>query len=139
MKVAGKFPEFGRNLPYSFRNISEHCLKVVRKWPHNCQKNVRKLSEIFQTAVKKLLESLQKNKQRPVFAVKYDPRLPSITNIQTKHWRSMTFQDKYMEEVFPQPPLTAFERQRNLRDILIRAKVPPPPEHYSKRILRGMS
>ena len=90
-------------------------------------------------ALKRVIKKKQKNKQRPVFALKYDPRLPSITNIQTKYWRSMTFQDKYMEEVFPQPPLTAFKRQRNLRDILIRAKVPPPSENYPKRKLRGMS
>lgn len=51
----------------------------------------------------------------------------------------MTFQDQYMGEVFPQPPLTAFKRQKNLRDILVRAKVPEPQRKHEQRTLRGMS
>ena len=91
------------------------------------------------TALKRVIRKKVKNKQRPVFAVKFDPRLPAISNIQTKHWRSMTFQDQYMGEVFPQPPLTAFKRQKNLRDILVRAKVPEPQRQHQQRTLRGMS
>ena len=41
---------------------------------------------------------------RPVFAVKYDPRLPSIESIQARHWRSMIGQNKYLNEVFNWPP-----------------------------------
>ena len=71
---------------------------------------------------KRALKKVTKNniKNRPVFAVKYDPRLPSIQSIQSKHWRSMINQDPYLSEVFPKPPLTAFKKQRNIRDILIK-------------------
>ena len=31
-----------------------------------------------------------------------------------------------MKEVFPQPPITAYRRHKNLRDFLIRAKVSQP-------------
>ena len=48
-------------------------------------------------------------------------------------------QDNYMAEVFPQPPLTAFKRQKNLRDILVKAKVPDIPKQYSQRQKKGMS
>jgi len=65
--------------------------------------------------------------KRPVFSVKYDPRLPSITNTRAKHWRSMVCQDQHLREVFELPPLTAYKRQRNLKDNLIRAKVAEPP------------
>ena len=51
----------------------------------------------------------------------------------------MTFQDQYMREVFPEPPLTAFRRQKNLRDLLIRARVPGPPRPHEQRVKRGMS
>ena len=51
----------------------------------------------------------------------------------------MTFMDPYMREVFPEPPLTAFRRQKNLRDLLIRARVPPPPKSHEQRRNRGMS
>ena len=77
--------------------------------------------------------------KRPVFAVKYDPRLPSIEALQAKHWRSMIGQNKYLNEVFKKPPLTAYRRQRNLRDILIKAKVPPAQKRYPQREGKGMT
>ena len=81
----------------------------------------------------------KEKKDRPIFILKYDPRLPTINSITSKHWRSMIKQDKYLEEVFQEPPLTAYRRQRNLRDVLIKAKVPPAPTLRPKRELLGMS
>ena len=78
-----------------------------------------------------------KNLNRPVFAVTYDPRLPSIQRIQAKHWRSMTAQDPYLAEVFSEPPLTAYRRQKNIRNHIIRAKVTAPQRH-PRRNLNGM-
>ena len=75
----------------------------------------------------------------PVFCLKYDPRLPAIQTIQARHWRSMKYQDKYLEEVFKEPPLTVFKRQRNIRDILIKSKVPPAPNKFPKREATGMT
>ena len=43
-----------------------------------------------------------------------------------------------MQEVFPEPPLVAFKRQKNVKDYVIRAKVPPPTNLRPKRILKGM-
>ena len=87
-------------------------------------------------ALRKVLK--RKDEKRPVFALTYDPRLPSIQTIQAKHWRSMVGQDPYLSEVFTQPPLTAFRRQRNIRDHIIRAKVPSDPKPYPSRNIRGM-
>ena len=50
----------------------------------------------------------------------------------------MVSQDPYLSEVFRQPPLTAFRRQRNIRDHLIRAKLPKDPKLYQERKHRGM-
>ena len=87
-----------------------------------------------------LQKTFQKSKvNRPVFATKYDPRLPSIGTIQAKHWRSMVTQNQYLAECFPEPPLTAFKRPRNIRELLIRAKVPPPPSSREQRALKGMA
>ena len=82
-------------------------------------------------------KSKKETNKRPVFAVLYDPRLPELQPIQAKHWRSMTSRDAHLKEVFPEPPLTAFKRQRNLRDHLIRAKV-PETNPYPRRALKGM-
>ena len=76
--------------------------------------------------------------RRPVFVVAYDPRLPSIPAIQHKHWRAMVSTDQYIAEVFPEPPLTAFRRQKNIGEYLIRAKV-PPAKSRSKREMKGMT
>ena len=71
--------------------------------------------------------------KRPVFAITYDPRLPSISSLQAKHWRAMVSRDQYLGKVFPSPPLTAFRRQPNLRSHIIRAAVAKAPERYPKR------
>ena len=79
--------------------------------------------------------SRQPTTNRPVFVVSYDPRLPSLPNITTKHWRAMVSQCDYLESVYPEPPLVSYRRQRNIRESLIRARVPP---ERNQRIVRGM-
>ena len=75
----------------------------------------------------------------PVFALKYDPRLPAVQQIVGKHWRSMTGQVRHLKECIPLPPLTAYRRQTNLRDLLVKAKIPPPMRPYPHRKKQGMS
>ena len=56
----------------------------------------------------------QPSNNRPVFVVSYDPRLPDIPNIVTKHWRAMVTQDNYLQEAFEEPPLVAYKRSKNI-------------------------
>ena len=86
-------------------------------------------------ALKKVI--VPKNSQRPVFVINYDPRLPSITQIIGRHWRTMS-QDPYLAEIFPLPPLVAYKRPPNIKDILIRAKIPDSPPPREKRKIVGM-
>ena len=66
----------------------------------------------------------EKVQNGPVFAIKYDPRLPPIQSSEAKKkYREMTDLNNYLKKVFLNPPLTAFRRQNNHRDILIKAKV----------------
>ena len=74
----------------------------------------------------------------PVFAIKYDPRLPSIQTIQAKHWRSMVSQHQYLAECITEPILTAIRKPTNLRELLIKARVPPPPNQRPDRKIKGM-
>ena len=60
-----------------------------------------------------------------VFITYYDPRLPSISKIIKKHYRSMVSQDQYLQQVFPSAPIVAYKRQKNIREVVIKAKVPP--------------
>ena len=57
---------------------------------------------------------------RLVFAIHYDPRLPAVQQIVARNWRSMVSQNTYLKECFKEPPLTAFRRQPNLRNFLIK-------------------
>ena len=77
--------------------------------------------------------SRQQTNTRPAFVVGYDPMLPSIPKLTKKHWRSMTAEDKYLESVFPEPPLISYRRQRNIRETIIRAKVAPERQQRTQK------
>ena len=112
---------------------------LQRKYPETLvDRGIEKARKIPRMVA--LLRVKKKTPQnRPIFAVKYDPRLPSISNVQAKHWRAMVSQNKYLAEVFVEPPLTAYRRQNNLRDMLIKSKVPPPPPIHPRRVVKGMT
>ena len=79
------------------------------------------------------------SENRSIFIAKYDPRIPALEPIVAKHWRAMKSQDKYLKDCFTQPPLIGFRRQANIRDLLIRSKIPPPPKPYPERTRNGMT
>ena len=85
--------------------------------------------------LKKVIQS--EPSRRPKLVVSFDPRLPNIPSIQQKHWRAMVNLDCYLGEVFPEPPLTAYKRQKNIRDFLVKAKV-YERKKCPKRFLKGM-
>ena len=76
--------------------------------------------------------------RRPIFVVTYDPRLPNVQKVQHTNWRRMKNTNPYLSEVFPEPPMVAFKRQKNVRDYTIRSKVPPPPQR-PRRNIKGMT
>ena len=84
---------------------------------------------------------VQKKKQenRPIFAIKFDPRLPALHPLVEIHYRAMVSQDKYLKECFTKPPLIAFRRQSNIRNFLIKSKVAPPTKPYPRREKIGMN
>ena len=101
---------------------------------------------VVEDAIKRVLgisreEALQrvtkKKSDRTVFVLSYNPALPSVSGILKKHWRVMT-KDPYLKKVFPAPPMVAFRRAKNLRDKLIKAKLPPTPQKRERRFVPGM-
>ena len=56
-------------------------------------------------------------------SLKYHPGLPSVSPIICKHFAVM-LQEPYLKEVFVKTPIVIFNRPKNLREILIRAKLP---------------
>ena len=51
----------------------------------------------------------------------------------------MRSHDNYLAECFSQPPLTAYRRQLNIRNLLIKSQIPPKPKPYPYRNNRGMT
>ena len=108
-------------------------LLLARKYPEQLIDAAQDKAKKIPRKVALLKVRKKDTTNRPVFSIKYDPRLPSIQALQSKHWRSMTVQNQYLKEVFTEPPMTAYRRQTNIRDILIKFKVRPAPERYPKR------
>ena len=115
-------------------------LLLAREYPENLiDRAITKAAKIPRKVALLKVRRKAEDQKRPVFVIKYDPRMPPIQNIQAKHWRAMAAQDQHLAEVFKQPPLIAYRRQRNLKDILIKSKVPPPIPRYPQREVRGMA
>ena len=90
-------------------------------------------SEALKRVVKK------QETDRKVFSVLYDPRLPKLSSIVTKHWRVMVNNDSRCREVYKKPPMVSFRRPPNLKDKLVRAKLPPTRNNTRpRRTLNGM-
>ena len=142
------------NLPYS------SALRIVRicTTSETRDKRLLELKDLFlkrgykENIIDKAIEKARKvprkyalkrvdkkvTQERPIFVTKYDPRMPLIPKIQNKHWRSMVKGDNYLLKVFPEPPITGFKRQKNLRNFLIKSKIPSAPKLHEERILNGM-
>jgi hypothetical protein len=50
----------------------------------------------------------------------------------------MTTRDQHLAEVFKKPPLIAYKRQHNLRELLVKAKVASKQKRYPERKQLGM-
>ena len=70
-----------------------------------------------------LLKVVKPKVDRVMFAVTYNPKLPSISKIIVKHWRTMV-RDKKLSNTFKEPPMVAFRQPQNLRSMLCHAKIP---------------
>ena len=65
---------------------------------------------------KEVLKKVIKRKnERTVLAVTYHPKLPSISAIIKKHYRTMT-KDPSAKKMFPLPPMLAYKQPPNLRN-----------------------
>ncbi len=58
-----------------------------------------------------------------ILALKYHPKLPSVSKILVKYWKSMT-RDNEAKDSFPKPPILAYQQPPNLKSVLCRAKLP---------------
>ena len=57
------------------------------------------------------------------FVTTYNPAAPNLKKILVKHWL-MIQQQPRIKEIFNQPPIVSYRKEKSLKDILVRAKLP---------------
>ena len=70
-----------------------------------------------------LKKVIKPKNDRVIFAVTYHPALPSISKMLKTHWTSLV-RNKEMLKYFPTPPMVAYRQPKNLKNTLIRTKLP---------------
>ena len=56
----------------------------------------------------------------------YYSSLPNISGIMRQNWKVMTEADQRLLRAFKSPPIVCFTRTKNCRELLCKAKLPPP-------------
>ena len=138
-----------QNIPYSLA----YRLKRIESLQCNLEMNLSNLkSELVsrgyiprsvQASIDRVMElsredTLQKVPRPPnnrvVLSLPFDKRLPDIAaRIRHRH-QCLLDSDINAREYMPLPPMLSFTRTKNLRDILIRAKLPPPKHRQGTRV-----
>ena len=90
---------------------------------------VRIIEDAFRRVMKVTREEALKKVEvkkttREVLSLTYHPGLPSASTILRKHYSVMLVEDPDMQEVLTAPSLVCYRRHKNLKDLLVRAKVP---------------
>ena len=77
------------------------------------------------------LQTKQRNTtERTPMVVTYHPDLPPLSKILRKHLPVLHISEK-MKQSVPYPPLVAYRRPRNLKDLLVRTSMKPPQQSYT--------
>ena len=82
------------------------------------------MKQFRERALERVDKSKDQSKRRPVFSVEYHPALSQLSKTLQEDWRVM-IDDPHLKEVFPLPPLVSYRRPPNLKEKLVRAKIPP--------------
>ena len=75
-------------------------------------------------------------KSRIPLVVTFHPNLPPLRNITNDNHRILHTSDR-LQRAVPETPVLAYRRPRNLRDLIVRAKVPPLTDETSSPIQHG--
>ena len=62
---------------------------------------------------------------RITLVVPFDKRLGNVSNILRHRWDCLVARDQSVKSYMPLPPMVSYRRTSSLRDMLVRAKVPP--------------
>ena len=60
------------------------------------------------------------------FVTTYNPGVPKLKEILMRNW-SLNTNNPNLAQVFPNAPIVAYKKDKSLKDLLVRAKIPPQP------------
>ena len=60
------------------------------------------------------------------FVTTYNPGVPKLKEILMKNW-SLISNNPNLARIFPNAPIVAYKKDKSLKDLLVRAKIPPQP------------
>ena len=101
--------------------------------PRSIDAAIKRAFDIPRVEALKKVEKVDKISGRVRFKTVYDPRFPAISDILKKHHKIMLEKDNRLQKIFSQPPVVCYSRPRNLRDELVRAKLPRKTGRRSSR------
>lgn len=91
---------------------------------YKCNYIMKAYDKVVNISRSDALKKVEKNIViRPVLPLIYDPRLPNISNILYRFWKVM-IKNPILKKIFPEPPMVCWKRPKNLREFLIKAKLP---------------
>ena len=82
------------------------------------------LTEVrFSDRTEALRNKTKKAKEILPFVTTYNPATPNLKRILMKHWHIIQQQPK-LAHILNQPPIVSYRKEKSLKDILVRAKLP---------------
>jgi hypothetical protein len=67
-------------------------------------------------------ENTNKTNNKPIFITQYNSNTKYITQILRKHWNIIE-NDPTLRILWPEPPIVAYQKNTNIRDTLVSAKL----------------
>ena len=82
------------------------------------------LSEVqFSDRQEALRNKTKQTKEILPFVTTFNPASPNLKKILMKRWHIIQQQPR-LKEIFNQPPIVSYRKEKSLKDVLVRAKIP---------------
>ena len=110
--------------------------EALKSWGYKERSIQEAFSRVKQISRSRALERVVREKEeqdRVRFVVRFDPRLPNFRDLLHRAWKILT-EDAEMKKVFPAPPLVCYQRVQNIREMIVKAKLPTSSTRSSTRI-----
>ena len=117
LRICSDTKSFKKRLEELRQDLLSRCYK-----PKLINDAFKRIAQIERSeALKRVSKAKDEN---TVLVTTFHPNLPPISKIVKKHWKVMTDESPRLKRCFQKPSVVAYKRPKNLRDMLIRAKIP---------------